>query len=268
MLVLTLAVSFAGIARGDDIGCIDPAKPEDVLYGKPAQVDLTQLLAPPPSLDSAAGKADLQAVLDAQAARTPEGSKLAEDDDCISVFRFADVLGPRFNARDLPTTAGFFKRVFFSGNREIGAAKAFFNRQRPFVVDHDIKPLIEQPKNASYPSGHATYAYETAILLAIIVPEKASAIFDRAADYAHSRVVVGVHFPTDLEAGRISAAVINNVFLHDAKFEADLAESKREVRAALGLSSPNGAPATAPGAGAPAGADQGSGAPIERRNQP
>jgi acid phosphatase (class A) len=249
LIVILLLAGFAGLARADDTGCIDPAEPEPIFYIKPAQVDLSQLLAPPPNLDSAAGKADLEAVVEAQRQRTPERSKIAADDGCISVFRFADVIGPRFNAADLPITAAFFKRVFFDGNREIGAAKAHFNRQRPFVVDHDIKTLVAQPANASYPSGHATFAYEAAILLAIMLPEKATAIFDRAAQYTESRVVAGVHFPTDLKAGQISATVIDNVFLHDAKFQADLAKSEAEVRAALGSSSPNGAA-------------------IERRNQP
>jgi acid phosphatase (class A) len=246
---ITLAAGWAAVAHGDDSGCIDPGKPEPIFYIKPAQVDLAQLLAPPPSLSSAAGKADLQVVVEAQLKRTPARSKIAADDGCISVFRFAEVIGPGFSAARLPFTAAFFTRVFFDGNREIGAAKAYFNRQRPFVVDPDIKTLVRQPANASYPSGHATFAYEAAILLAIMLPEKATAIFDRAAEYTESRVVSGVHFPTDLAAGRISAAVIDNVFLHEAKFQADLAKSKAEVRAALGISSP-------------------SGAAVEKRNQP
>jgi hypothetical protein len=70
---------------------------------------------------------------------------------------------------------------------------------------------------ASAQSGHATFAYVTAILFADMVPEKALAIFDRAAIIAHSRVVAGVHYPTDVEAGRI----IDNVFLHEPRFMVD-----------------------------------------------
>ncbi len=46
----------------------------------------------------------------------------------------------------------------------------------------------------SYPSGHATSAYATAILLAAMVPEKATAIFERADRYAENRVIAGVHY--------------------------------------------------------------------------
>src|SRR2546423_173969 len=57
----------------------------------------------------------------------------------------------------------------------------------------------------SYPSGHARYGAVTAILLANMVPEKRRELFARGWDYGESRVVGGVHFPTDVESGRILA---------------------------------------------------------------
>jgi acid phosphatase (class A) len=68
-----------------------------------------------------------------------------------------------------------------------------------------------------------------------MVPENAVAIFARAAEYAHNRVVAGVHLPSDVEAGRIAASVIDNTLLHNPHFEADFAQAKTEVRTALGL---------------------------------
>jgi acid phosphatase (class A) len=73
------------------------------------------------------------------------------------------------------------------------------------------------------------------ILLANMVPERAPAIFARADDWGRSRVVVGVHYPGDVEAARISGSVIDNVLLHDAGFMADFAKAKAEVRRAIGL---------------------------------
>jgi acid phosphatase (class A) len=87
----------------------------------------------------------------------------------------------------------------------------------------------------SYPSGHATFAYVDAIILADMLPEKAAAIFARADAYAHNRVIEGVHYPSDLEAGRISGSVIDNVFLHNERFIADYEKARVEVRHALGL---------------------------------
>jgi acid phosphatase (class A) len=55
-----------------------------------------------------------------------------------------------------------------------------------------------------------------------MVPEKVAAIFDRAGVFAYNRVIAGVHYPSDVEAGRISGAVIDNVLLHDPRFHGRL----------------------------------------------
>ena len=204
-------------------------------YINPSSVDLVHILAPPPAPDSAAGKADLQAVLDAQRTRTPAEIASAQADAQLTIFRFADVIGPGFKSEKLPFTTKFFERISSDEMQALGAAKAYFNRPRPFVADPKVKPVVRQPANASYPSGHAIFAYVDAIILADMLPQKAAAIFDRAGSYAHNRVVAGVHYPSDVEAGRISGSVIDNVLLHDAHFMADYDKARTELRHSLGL---------------------------------
>jgi acid phosphatase (class A) len=211
------------------------AKAGDTFYLNPDEVDLIHVLAPPPIADSPAATADLQAVLAAVKSRTAAEIEHAQADDQRVVFRFADVMGPNFRPESLPFAAQLFQHVYQDGNAATVAAKAYFKRQRPFVVDPDIKIIVVQAPDFSYPSNHSTFAYEAGILLAAMVPEKAAAIFERAADYAHNRVVAGVHFPTDVEAGRISGSVIDNALLHDAHFLTDFERAKSEVRAALGF---------------------------------
>jgi acid phosphatase (class A) len=211
------------------------AEAGDTFYLNPDEVDLIHVLAPPPLADSPAAKADLQAVLAAVNSRTTAEIEHAQADDQRVVFRFADVMGSNFRPESLPFAAQLFQHVYQDGNAATVAAKAYFKRQRPFVVDPDIKIIVVQAPDFSYPSNHSTFAYEAGILLAAMVPEKAAAIFERAADYAHNRVVAGVHFPTDVEAGRISGSVIDNALLHDAHFFTDFERAKSEVRAALGL---------------------------------
>jgi acid phosphatase (class A) len=204
-------------------------------YLSPSTVDLVHILAPPPPVDSAAGKADLQAVLEAQRTRTQAEVASAQADAQISVFRFADVIGSGFKPENLPFTTMFFNRISADSKQVIIAAKAYFNRPRPFVTDSKVQPIVKEPANASYPSGHATFAYTDGIILANMLPERAPAIFDRAQVYAHNRVVGGVHYPTDVEAGRISGSVIDSVLLHDPHFMEDYNKSRLEVRHALGL---------------------------------
>jgi acid phosphatase (class A) len=222
--VVLIAVSFAPAAMA-----------ADTYYINPSEIDLVHILAPPPTPDSPAGKADLQAVLAVVNSRTDAEIKNAQDDDQRSVFRFADVMGPNFKVETLPLTAQLFQHVYQDGNAATLSAKTFFQRKRPFVVDPDIKIIVVQAPDFSYPSNHSTFGNESGILLAAMVPEKAVEIFARAADYAHNRVVAGVHFPSDVEAGHIAASVIDNALLHNPRFESDFAKAKGEVRAALGL---------------------------------
>ncbi len=212
-----------------------PAWSADAFYLDPANVDLIHILAPPPALDSAAEKVDLQAVLAAVKVRTDAEVAQARADDLRSVFRFVDVMGAGFRTDNLPFATQFFQHVYRDGNAATRGAKMYFKRQRPFVVDPEIKIVVREAPDFSYPSNHSTFGYEAAILLAAMVPEKAPAIFARAADYAHNRVVAGVHFPSDVEAGRIAASVIVNTLLHEPRFVADFERAKAEVRGALGL---------------------------------
>jgi acid phosphatase (class A) len=231
---LFVALLAAAVAMGS------AARAADGFYLSPADVDLIAVLGPPPAEDSGAEQADLQAVLAAMNERTDAKIKHVQDDDQRIVFRFADVMGQNFRAAGLPLTTQLFQHIYADGNAATLAAKNYFKRRRPFVVDPDIKIIVVQSPDFSYPSNHSTFGYEAGILLAAMVPEKAAAIFARSADYAHNRVIAGVHFPSDVEAGRIAGSVIDNALLHNAHFLTDFASAKAEVRAALGLNAAGG----------------------------
>ena len=199
-------------------------------------IDLTLLLAPPPAAGSPAALDDLQTVLAAQVARTAAEDEAAKSDAERSVFRFTDVLGPNLAPTTLPRTAAFFKRVEQLDKASVKLAKSWWKHPRPSEVSDKVHPLsVEKPGDWSYPSGHATFGYTTAILLANMLPEKRTAIFDRAALYAHHRVVMGVHFPSDVEAGRIAGTVIAAHLMQDPRWRADFVAARDELRKSLAL---------------------------------
>jgi acid phosphatase (class A) len=211
------------------------ACPRQYYYLDPSRVDLIHILAPPPSPDTDEGKADLRAVLAMQRNRMEAQVKEAQADTEESVFRFADVIGPEFKPEDLPFASTFFQRVSSDSEEAVAVAEAYFNRPRPFVLDHNVRPIVGRSPSPSYPGGHATFAYVNAILLGYMMPEKAAAIFSRARRYARNREIGGVHYPSDTEAGLISASVIDNVLLHEPRFLTDFARARAEVRHATGL---------------------------------
>lgn len=234
---------------------------DDAPYLTPAVVDMTRLLAPPRN-DSGALARDLEAVRSAQS-QTTEELERATADGTVSVFVFADVLGEEFSTERLPVTTAFFDKV----NREFLAflqiVKDCWRRPRPFEIDRTIMPLegllasatarssptppagtvaADSPNLApsrdslysyAYPSGHATFGAMTAILLAELVPERHAQLFERGWDYGDARMIGGIHFPSDLEAGRILGTVLVALMLQNERFSTDLNEVRVELRAEL-----------------------------------
>jgi acid phosphatase (class A) len=227
--------AFLLIAAGS-IG--QAAQAQDATYINPQQIPIGALLAPPPAAGSVRQQDDLAAVLRVQSARTPEEVERAKADVTKSVFRFADVLGPAFNEADLPKAAALFRAAGENATLVAKSGKRYFNRSRPFVSSSAVHPtLLVKPGDAhdSYPSGHATFGYMCAILLAEMVPEKRDALFARGREYGENRVVDGVHYPSDVEAGRIDGTLVAAALLADPRFQTALAAAKAEVRAALKL---------------------------------
>ncbi len=199
-------------------------------------VDLAALLPPPPASGSPAARRDLQGVLDVQAHRTPAEAAAARADEAHSVFRYADVFGAAFTPQELPRTAALFARVVAYDKGEVKAVKAYWHHPRPALVSHAVHPLSqERPDDWSYPSGHSTLGYTEAVLLANMVPERRAAIFARADLYAQHRIVMGVHYPSDVEAGRLAGTVLGGRLLADPAWQADFDAARAELRAALQL---------------------------------
>lgn len=99
----------------------------------------------------------------------------------------------------------------------------------------DKEKAARELARSSYPSGHATYGTVCAILLADMVPEKRVALFARSRDYQHSRMVVGAHYPSDLESGRLTGTLATALLMQNPKFQFDFIEARAALRAALGL---------------------------------
>jgi acid phosphatase (class A) len=196
--------------------------------------DLTLLLAPPPAQDSEQTKAEIKELKNYQSARTKDQEAYAQADVEKSVFRFKNVLGDKFTGENLPLTTALFDKVIKVSKDTVDPAKDFYNRPRPFMFDATVKPAVTLDKSPSYPSGHATVGTVMAILLADMVPEKKAELYKRGWEYAQNRVIGGVHYRSDIEAGRISGTVIAALLLKDKKFAKEMEAAKAELRTALG----------------------------------
>jgi membrane-associated phospholipid phosphatase len=66
-------------------------------------------------------------------------------------------------------------------------------------------PVMNLASSPSYPSGHTTYGYTGALVLAILVPERYQAMIARGAEYGNDRILVGAHYAMDVMGGRTLA---------------------------------------------------------------
>ena len=92
-------------------------------------------------------------------------------------------------------------------------AKAQYGRDRPFLTDPTLKPVVGRPVEKSYPSGHASSAYAAATVLGHHWPERADEFGRLAEQVAYSRVYGGVHYPSDIVAGAFVGSAIGNIFV-------------------------------------------------------
>jgi acid phosphatase (class A) len=200
----------------------------------PKTLDLTTLLPPPPAVDSAEARAELAEIHAYEKSRSPEREKIAQDDANESIFAVVrGDLGPDFTAEKLPVTAAFFKKVLSDEGAIVDPAKDVWGRKRPAIVDPSVKLCVKPSTSASYPSGHATVAYLSAIVLSDMLPENRPALFADAARFAESRVVCGIHYRSDILASRTAAALIVQQMRANPAFQKDFAAARTELRAAL-----------------------------------
>lgn len=79
--------------------------------------------------------------------------------------------------------------------------KRHFARPRPFVACADVRACARSLDEFSFPSGHVVHAVGFSVLLCVYYPALAFLLWPCAALVALSRVVLGLHYPSDVLAG-------------------------------------------------------------------
>jgi len=79
--------------------------------------------------------------------------------------------------------------------------KSFFRRNRPAVAIPGFKSAIVPSDQFSFPSGHTSAAFLVACALSVGFPVLVWVVYPWACCVGAARVMLGVHFPTDILAG-------------------------------------------------------------------
>jgi membrane-associated phospholipid phosphatase len=83
---------------------------------------------------------------------------------------------------------------------------------RPFQLDPQVKPIFVTPNHPSYPAAHACSSIAIAKVLGYLFPRDAATLGALGERAAESRVWAGIHYRSDIVAGReLALAVANRV---------------------------------------------------------
>lgn len=123
--------------------------------------------------------------------------------------------------------AGF---ALFDGWRGLGAAahlavtgavvallyrrlKRWTRRPRPFAADPRIQPWIAPLDEFSFPSGHTLHAVSFTLVALAYAPALAWLLIPFTVSVAVSRVVLGMHYPSDVLAATVLGAGLASLSL-------------------------------------------------------
>jgi acid phosphatase (class A) len=208
----------------------EPVHPTTPERNPAVQVDPSVFIPPPPVAD---GPLELAERAIVRGPWTAERRQQAVEDNQIDPFAaFDNVLGPNFTGQNFPATAALLDRAGRAAGFAGDPIKFVHRRDRPFVHDDSIVTCIPRPTSYSYPSGHAALGFGWSLVLAELIPSRADAIINRGRDFTWSRVVCGVHYPSDVDAGRIVASAAIARLHADPEFQREFAAARAEVAAA------------------------------------
>jgi acid phosphatase (class A) len=211
--------------------------------------DSLALLPPPPARGSPAFARDEAARREARKfAGTARWRVAASDADLgfpHAPTAFSCAAGTTISKEATPRTYALLGKSLIDVGLSTYRAKDRYKRVRPFVM-HPGGTCFPKDEPAlrndgSYPSGHSAVGWGWALVMAELVPDRADAILQRGRDFGQSRIVCGVHWQSDVDAGRIIASATVARLHADPKFREEMEAARQELAMARNSSAPDGA---------------------------
>ncbi|WP_161554856.1 phosphatase PAP2 family protein [Ereboglobus luteus] len=188
------------------------------------------MVPPPPANDSPAGMADLETVLQVQKDRTPAQVARAKRvcaHDSLSMG--TQVFGPAFNEKNLPRTIAILTKATNERRPVVRASKRQWDRVRPYDRGLGVDPCVERQDNTSYPSGHSSASALWAVFLGKAMPEYEILFMNDVRETMWCRVIGGVHYPSDTQAGKFIGTIIANEMLRNKQTQDAIKEMRAEL---------------------------------------
>jgi len=199
--------------------------------------------APPDTVGTAFAYDIMQYMWGKQMRQDKERAAIATRDavyglDCI-IREFSEPFGMTISKEETPEIYKVLRDATATCDSICTLPKRHYMRRRPFMRMHEqtLYPADEPAlrKNGSYPSGHTILGWSAALLLSEINPDRADTLLARGYMYGESRVIVGAHWQSDVDAGRLAASAAYARLHTSDRFLEQMRLARQEYRCKAGL---------------------------------
>ncbi len=178
-----------------------------------------------------------------QQRNTPRGEQASKDSK-YGIVRMCAIYSGLLGINISPDyTPAIYRLMYKAG--ETGAAavvlmKTSYFRKRPFVVMNEATwgqydTLDELGNSSAYPSSHTACGWGTALALAEMAPHLQDTILRRGYEYGISRVIVGAHWRSDVDAAITCASAAIARAHATLDYALDMEAAKQEYMTITGL---------------------------------
>ena len=158
--------------------------------------------------------------------------------DCI-IREFSEPFGLQISKEETPEIYKVLRDATATCDSICTLPKKYYMRRRPFMRMNEstLYPPDEPAlrKNGSFPSGHTILGWSSALLLSEINPDCADTLLARGYMYGESRVIVGAHWQSDVDAGRLAASAAYAKLHTSERFLEQMRLARQEFRIKTGL---------------------------------
>jgi len=151
------------------------------------------------------------------------------------ISRFSEAYGQKISAQNTPQLWELLSHAETDINNTVEMLKKQIHRVRPFVQysEQSGQPATEGilGKTSSYPSGHTAFGWGVALILSEINPACQEKILKKGFEFGQSRVILGYHYQSDVDAARLVASMVVSRLHSEDAFVSQLDRAKAEFAA-------------------------------------
>jgi len=211
-------------------------KPGAANYHNGQGPDTAKILPPAPTPGTIRYQADRATFLATRSLKDSERWKLAYADATQStpaiLKDMSCAVGVEMTPENAPKLAKVLNTMSPDMRKAVDGPKLLYKRQRPYLIDEGdicVTKTDELAASADYPSGHTTFGWSIGLILAELVPDRATEILARGRSYGESRLICGVHNMSAVESGRTNGSILVAGLHGSAAFRTDLEAARKEL---------------------------------------